>query len=102
MKIELYSQKIILEDLKNHQFQKGLRLVGLNLQSDKELDLFSIILDIWGIQNDKIRELAFMHYFSCRKLIPILQTDSNLSSLEILSEKLTAELKELAKMQPKE
>lgn len=98
MEIELYSEKIILQDLKNHQFQKGLHLVGLNLQSEKELDLFSIILDIWDIQNEKIRDLAFMHYFSCRKLIPVLQTDNNAASLEILAKKLTSELKELSKM----
>ena len=101
MKIELYSQKIILEDLKNHQFQKGLRQVGLILQSNKELDLFSIILDLWDIQNEKKRELAFMHYFSFCKQVPIPEADQNNSSLELLSKKLTVELKQLSEMDVK-
>tara|TARA_R110002072_G_scaffold74972_7_gene177126 strand:- start:3151 stop:3459 length:309 start_codon:yes stop_codon:yes gene_type:complete len=102
MKIKPYTEKIILQDLKNQQFQKGLNLVGLNLKSDKEPDLFSIVLDIWEIHDDKIRELAFMHYFACRKLIPVLATENNAASLEILSQKLNTELQELSRMASKQ
>lgn len=98
MKKELYSQKIILEDFKNHQFQKGLRRAGLILQSDKELDLFSIILDLWDIQNEKKRELAFMHYFSCCKEISYPAQLENNAILEKLSKKLTIELKHLSEL----